>query len=38
VASPAGEDESGNQRWRLAIGEEKLPGRFLLVDGLFTPA
>jgi len=37
-ALPAGEDEAGNPLWRLTVGEDELPGRYLLVDGLFTPA
>jgi hypothetical protein len=38
IAFPAGEDADGNQLWRLTLGDDDLPGLFLLADGLFTPA
>jgi len=38
VALAAGEDKTGSRLWRPAVGKDELPGRFVLVDGLFTPA
>lgn len=37
VAFPAGVDERENQLWRLTIGKDELPGRFLMTDGKFVP-
>jgi hypothetical protein len=38
VAFPAGGDEAGNHLSRLVLGKQELPGRLVLVDGLFVPA
>jgi len=38
VALAAGEDKAGIHLWRLAIGKDQLPGRFVLADEKFVPA
>jgi len=38
VALPAGPDADGRQLWKLVVGKQELPGRFVLADGVFTPA
>lgn len=37
VALPTGEDKEGRQLFKLVLGKDELPGRFVLTDGLFVP-